>query len=119
MELFNYTISQKESIIRFVNYLLNSMPNLESGRSICVKLEKPLENETVEASFNSPMGSISCKISGNEYMQNMDALMTQLNVFATIGSRSVVKTLSRLEINTVVRTLLIAHMMKLLLCSNQ
>ena len=51
--------------------------------------------------FNSSMGRISCKISGDEYMKHMDALMTQLNVFATGGSVWVVKTLSRLEIKTV------------------
>ena len=47
------------------------------------------------------MGRISCKISDDEYMKHMDALMTQLNVFATGGSGWVVKTLCRLEINTV------------------
>ena len=77
------------------------MPNLKLGLTICVKLEKPLENETVKAFFNSPMGRISCKISDEEYMQHMDALMTQLNVFATGGSGWVVKTLNRLEIETV------------------
>ena len=77
------------------------MPNLKSGLTICVKLEKPLENETVDAFFNSPMGRISCKISDDEYMKHMDALMSQLNVFATGGSGWVVKTLSRLEIKTV------------------
>ena len=47
------------------------------------------------------MGRISCKISDDEYMQHMDALMTQLNVLATGGSGWVVKMLSRLEIKTV------------------
>ena len=63
LEPFNYLVSQKEIIIRFVVYLLKSTPNLNLGLTICVKLEKPLENETVEAFFNSPMGRISCKIS--------------------------------------------------------
>ena len=101
LEPFNYLVSQKEIIIRFVDSLLKSMPNLKLGLTICVKLEKPLENETIEAFFNSPMGRSSCKISDDEYMQHMGALMTQLNVFGTGGSGWVVKTLNRLEIITV------------------
>ena len=77
------------------------MPNLKLGLTICVKLGKPLENETVAAFFNSPMERISCKISDDESMQHMDALMTQLNVFATGGAGWVAKMFSRLEIKTV------------------
>ena len=101
LEPFNYLVSQKESIIRFVDYLLKSMPNLKLRLTTFVKLEKPLENERVEPFFKSPMGRISCKISDDEYMQHMDALTTQSHVFATGGSGWVVKTLSRLEIKTV------------------
>ena len=42
-----------------------------------------------------------CKISDDEYMQHIDALKTQLYVFAAGGSGWVVKTLSRLAIKTV------------------
>ena len=97
LEPSNYLVSQKESPIHFVDCLL---PNLKIGLIICVKLEKLLENETVDPFFKS-VGRISRKISDDEYLQHMDALMTQFIVFATGGSGWVVKTLSRIEIKTV------------------
>ena len=71
LQPFNYLVSQKESVVRFVDDLLKSKPNLKLGLTICVKLEKPLENETVEALFNSPMARSSCKISDDEYIFNI------------------------------------------------
>ena len=68
--------------------------------SIAVRLEKPMESEAVEAFFNSPMCRIACELTEDEYMQHIDALMTQLNVFATGGSGWVVETMKQLEIKT-------------------
>ena len=73
----------------------------QNWASLFVWSSKNLWKKTVEAFFNSPMGTISCKFSDEEYMQYMDALITQLNVFAMGSSGWVVKTLSRLEIKTI------------------
>ena len=101
LEPFKYIISQKGRIIAFVNSLLSVTPNVKLGLSIAVKLEKPLESEVVEAFFNSAMSRDSSQLTDVEYLQNVDGLMTQLNVFATGGSEWLVGTLTRLEIKTV------------------
>ena len=59
-----------------------------------------MESEAVEAFFNSPMCRIACELTEDEYMQHIDALMTQLNVFATGGSGWVVETMKQLAIET-------------------
>ena len=46
------------------------------------------------------MCRIACELTEDEYMQHIDALMTQLNVFATGGSGWVVETMKQLEIKT-------------------
>ena len=101
LELFNYIISQKDRTTAFVNSLLSKTPNVKLGLSIAVKMEKPLESEVVEAFFNSAMSRSSSQLTDVEYLQHVDALMTQLIVFATGGSGWVVGTLTRLEIKTV------------------
>ena len=101
LEPFNYITSQKDRITAFVNSLLSVTPNVKLGLSIAVKLEKPLESEVVEAFFNSAMSRVSSQLTDVEYLQHVDALMTQLNVFATGGSGWVVGPLTRLEIKTV------------------
>ena len=101
MEPFNYMISQKARITGFVNSLLRVTPNVKLGLSIAVKLEKPLESEVIEAFFNSVMSPVSSQLTDVENLQHVDALMTQLNVFAAGGSGWVLGTLTRLEIKTV------------------
>ena len=101
LEPFNYITSQKDRITAFVNSLSSVTPNVKLGLSIAVKLEKPLESEVVEAFFNSAMSRVSSQLTNVEYLQHVDALMTQLNVFATGGSGWVMGTLTRLEIKTV------------------
>ena len=83
-----------------MNALLRETSNLKLGMSIAVRLEKPVESEAVEAFFNSPMCRIACELTEDEYMQHIDALMAQLNVFATGGSGWVVETTKQLEIKT-------------------
>ena len=58
-----------------------------------------MESEAVEAFFNSPLCRIACELTEDEYMQHIDALMTQLNV--TGGSGWVVETMKQLEIKIV------------------
>ena len=101
LERFNYIISQKDRIIAFVNSLLSVTPNVKIGLSIAVKPRKPLESEVVEAFFNSAVSRVSSQLTDVDYMQHVDALMTQLKVFATGGSGWVVGTLTRLEIKTI------------------
>ena len=100
LEPFNYNISPKDRIIAFANFLLSVTTNVKLGLSIAVKLEKPLESEVVEAIFNSITSRISFQLTDVEYLQHVDALMTQLKVFPTGGSGWVVGTLTRLEIKT-------------------
>ena len=76
------------------------MSNLKLGMSNAVKLEKPKESEAVEAFFNLAMCGNASELTEDEAMQHFDALMTQLNVFATGGSGWVVETMKRLEIKT-------------------
>ena len=94
-------ISQKDKITAFVNSLLSMTPNVKLGLSIAVKLEKPSESDVVEAFFKSAMSRVSSQLTDVEYLQCVDALMPQLNVFATGGWGWVVGTLTRLEIKTV------------------
>ena len=101
LEPFNYLVSQKDGVIGFVNNLLKETPNVKLGITISVKLEKPFESEVTEAFFNSPMSRIACAFTDDEYYEHVDALMSQLNVFATGGSGWVVQSLKRLEIKTV------------------
>lgn len=101
LEPFNFLISHKEKVIGFVNKLLNDTPNVKLGITISVKLEKPFESEVTEAFFNSPMSRIACAFTDDEYHEHIDALISQLNVFATGGSGWVVQSLKRLEIRTV------------------
>ena len=84
-----------------MNSLLSVTPNVKLGLSIAVKLEKPFESEVLEAFFNSAMSRVSSQLTDVEYLQHVDALMTQLVVFATGGSGWVVGTLTRMEIETV------------------
>ena len=101
MEPFNRNFSQKGRIIAFVNCLLSATPNVELGISISLKVEKLLENEVVETFLNSAMSRVSFQLTDVEYLQHVDNLMTQFNVFATGGSGWVVRRLKRLEIKTV------------------
>ena len=92
--------SRAGKIISFVNALLRETSILKLGMSIAARLEKPMQSEAVEALFNSPMCRIACELTENEYIQHIDALMTQVNVFATGGSGWVVETMKQLEMKT-------------------
>ena len=76
-------------------------PNVKLGISVEVKLEKPLESEVVAAFFNSAMSRVSSQLADVEYLEHVDALVAQLNVFATGSSGWLVGKLKRLEIKTV------------------
>ena len=101
LDPFNYIISQKDRIVSFVNSSLSVTPNVKLDLSIAVILEKLLESEIVEAFFNSIVYTVPSQLTEVEYLQHVDASMTQLNVFATGGSGWVVGTLTLLEIKTV------------------
>ena len=47
------------------------------------------------------MSRLACAFTDDEYHEHVDALMSQLNVFATGGSDWVIQSLKRLEIKTV------------------
>ena len=72
-------------------------PNVKLGISVEVKLE----SEVVAAFFNSAMSRVSSQLADVEYLEHVDALVAQLNVFATGSSGWLVGKLKRLEIKTV------------------
>ena len=89
LEPFNYLVSHKDRVIGFVNNFLKETPNVKLGITISVKLEKPFESEVTETFFNSPMSRIACAFTDDEYHEHVDALMSQLNVFATGQTKTV------------------------------
>ena len=91
LEPFNYLVSHKDRVIGFVNNLLKETPNVKLGITISVKLEKPFESEVTEVFFNSLMSRLACAFTDDEYHEHIDALMSQLNVFATGGSDWVIQ----------------------------
>ena len=101
LEPFNYLASHKDRIIGFVNNLFQETTHVKPGITISVKLVKPFESEVTEVFLNSSMSRIACAFTDDEYHEHVDALMSQMNVFATEGSGSVVQSLKRLEIKTV------------------
>ena len=97
LEPFNYLVSHIERVMKFVNNRMKETPNVKLGITISVLLEKSVFGEFF---FNSPTSRIACASTDDEYLEKVDALMTQLKVFATGGSSWVVQSSKRLEIRT-------------------
>ena len=97
---FNCLISLKDEILRFVNSLLNSTASVKIGFSISVGLVKPIVEESTEAYFNSNMVRLAVEMAEVEYMEHVDRLISQLNVFDTGGSGWVVEKMMRFEMET-------------------
>ena len=97
---FNCLISLKDEILGFVNGLLAAQVSIKIGFSISVALVKPIADESTEAFFNSNMVRLAVEMTEEEFMEHVDQLMSQLNVFATGGSGWVVEKLKRFEIKT-------------------
>ena len=77
-------------------------PNVKLNlKNIAVKLEKPVGSEVIEVFLNLPTSRVSSQLADVEYLQNVDALMTHLKVFATSGLVWLVVTFTRLEMKTV------------------
>lgn len=100
IEPFNCLISLKEQIMGFVNSILEIEGNIKMGFSMSVRLRKPLVDESTEAFFNSSMVKLSVELSEEEFLEHLDQMMGQLNVFATGGSGWVVDKMERFEIKT-------------------
>ena len=97
---FSCLVSLKDNILRFVDSLMNTTASVEIGFSISVVLVKPIVEESTEAYFNSNMMRLAVEITEEEYMEHVDQLISQLNVFATGGSSWVVKKLMCFEMKT-------------------
>ena len=61
------------------------------GFSMSVRLRKPLVDDSTEAFFNSSMAKLSLEVTEEEFLEHLDQIMSQLNVFATGGSGWVVE----------------------------
>ena len=70
------------------------------GFSMRVSLRKPLVDDSTEAFINSTMAKLSLELTEGEFLEHLDQLMSQLNVFATGGSVWVVEKKERFEIKT-------------------
>ena len=51
-------------------------------------MKKPFESEVTEAFSNSPLSRIASAFTDDEYHEQVDALMSQLNAFATGGNQN-------------------------------
>ena len=97
VELFQFLTSSEESIISFVN---EKLPFHRSNRVgiTDVKLCKPLEEERVTVYFHSPMERVAHELVQEDFINMIDAIISQLNVYCSGGSGWVVETLKTLEI---------------------
>ena len=100
LDPFNYLISQQPRIMDFIDDELRAVRNMKIGMSIAVKLVKPLTNDDVTAFFNSCFMRLSDHITNEEYLEHVDQLMSNLNVFASCGSGWVIESLCSVEIKT-------------------
>ena len=100
IEPFNCLISLKDKIMGFVNSILEVEGNTKMGFSMSVRSRKPLVDDSTEAFFNSSMAKLSLELTEEEFLEHLDQIMSQLNVFATGGSGWVVEKMERFEIKT-------------------
>ena len=98
MEPFQFLTSSEESIISFVNEKLPFHGSNRVGITIHVKLCKPLEEERVTVYFHSPMERVAHELVQDDFINMIDAIISQLNVYCSGGSGWVVETLKTLEI---------------------
>ena len=84
----------------FLNALLRETSNLELGMSIAVKLEKPMESDAVADFIDLPMCGVAGELTEDEFLEHIDAMMTQLIVLAIGGSGWVMGTMKQLGIRT-------------------
>ena len=63
-----------------------------------VKLCKPLEEERVTVHFPSPIERVAHELVQDDFINMIDAIIAQINVYCSGGSGWVVETLKTLEI---------------------
>ena len=100
IEPFNCLISLKDKIMAFVNSILEVEGSMKMGFSMSVRLRKPLVDDSTEAFFISSMAKLSLEVTEEEFLEHLDQIMSQLNVFTTGGSGWVVEKMKRFEIKT-------------------
>ena len=98
VEPFQFLTSSEESIISFVNEKLHFHGSNRVGITIHVKLCKPLEEERVTVYFHSPMERVAHELVQGDFINMIDAIISQLNVYCSGGSGWVIETLKTLEI---------------------
>ena len=98
VELFQFLTSSEEGIVSFVNKKLPFHGWNRLGITIHVTLCKPLEEERLTVYFHSPMERVAHELVQDDFINMIDAIISQLNVYCSGGSGWVVKTLKALEI---------------------
>ena len=91
IEPFSCLISLKHKIMTFVNSIREVEDSMKMGFSMSVRLREPLVDDSTEAFFNSSMAKLSLELNEEEFLEHLDQILSQLNVFATGGSGWVVE----------------------------
>ena len=98
VEPFQFLTSSEKSIISFLDEKLPFHGSNRVGITIHVKLLKPLEEESVIVYFPSPMERVAHELVQEDFINMIDAITSQLNVYCSGGSGWVAETLKILEI---------------------
>ena len=91
LEPFQFLTSSEESIISFVNEKLPFHGSNRVGITIPVKLCQPLEEERLAVYFHSPMERVAHELVQDDFINMIEAIISQLNVYYSGGSGWVVE----------------------------
>ena len=90
----------QQSIMDFIAIEIRKLHNEKIGLTIAVDLVKPLNNDTVTASFNSFLAKIANNNTEEECLDHVDQLMSQFNVFASCASGWAIENQKSVEVKT-------------------
>ena len=96
---FKYLVMHQQSIMDFIDTERQNVPNMKIGLTITVDLVKPLNNDNVTAFFNSFLAE-SANTTDEEYLDQVDQVMSRLDVFPSCGSGWVIQSLQFMEMKT-------------------
>ena len=84
----------------FIDADPQNVPNMKVGIPTSVDRVKPLNNDEITVLFTSCLIRFAHCITDEEYLDHVDQLMSQLNVFASCGSRWVTESPKCIEVET-------------------
>ena len=98
VEPFQYLVSNNKQILSFINNKLPINGSSRVGLTIHVRLLKLLEGETVIAYFHTKMERLGHELQDDDFNNFFDQLISQMNVYCSVGSGWVVDTLLAVEV---------------------